>query len=232
MRNLTILLGVTLLSILWVLIIVLQYSYSSLTLMVSGIGLLLLVASAAFLWFYRQRTKRTGSSAIVSSALAVGLGLGLLWVIEISMNNFLAPPLPARDIADDIFWALIALGILCNVIVSAYRTGRIRDGIQFGIWSGYVSGTLACGIALTIVVLGMSFLLQDPLNIAEWSARQADTPTTMASYFAYETFAGAFLHLTVLGIGMGTLLGILGGLGSKLAKTATRVTGLSRRPTP
>jgi hypothetical protein len=50
----------------------------------------------------------------------------------------------------------------------------------------------------------------------------------MASYFAYETFAGAFLHLTVLGIGMGALLGVVGGVVGKFAKTAFRLTGLSR----
>ena len=38
----------------------------------------------------------------------------------------------------------------------------------------------------------------------------------MASYFAYQTFAGAIMHLIILGIIMGLLLGILGGLTGKL----------------
>jgi hypothetical protein len=37
------------------------------------------------------------------------------------------------------------------------------------------------------------------------------TAPTLAAYLAYETLAGAFLHLIVLGLGMGVLLGVAGG---------------------
>ena len=79
-------------------------------------------------------------------------------------------------------------------------------------------------MGLAVVVFGMPWLLQDPLNLAEWSVRQANTPATMAAYFAYETFAGAFLHLIVLGIIMGALLGIVGGVGGRIAGMAVHFT--------
>lgn len=217
MRNLSVLVGLALLSALLVLVIALQYSYSTTTLLLSGIGLLILLASAGFLWFYKRRAERTGLPASVNAALSLGLVLGLLWVVEISINNFIAPPLPARDIIDDIFWALIALAMTAFSAVSAFRSESIQKGVQVGMWSGYAGGTIACSMGLAVVVFGMPWLLQDPLNIAEWSARGANSPATMAAYFAYETFAGSFGHLIILGIIMGALLGIVGGVGGRIA---------------
>ena len=59
----------------------------------------------------------------------------------------------------------------------------------------------------------MPFLLRDPYNLDEWTARGAargapDLPT----YLAYETLAGAFGHLVALGIGFRLILGVLGGV--------------------
>jgi len=49
----------------------------------------------------------------------------------------------------------------------------------------------------------------------------------MAAYYAYETFAGAFLHLIILGIFMGLLLGLLGGTVGKVIKATSRWIQLS-----
>jgi hypothetical protein len=63
----------------------------------------------------------------------------------------------------------------------------------------------------------MRFLLRDPINIEEYATRASGAPSFgMASYFAYETMAGALAHLFVLGIVMGLLLGLLGGLMGQL----------------
>jgi len=71
-------------------------------------------------------------------------------------------------------------------------------------------------MALSMIVFGMRWITQDPLNIAEWAVRgaQSEAPS-MAAYFAFETYAGAFLHLIVLGLMMGLLLGLIGGLVGK-----------------
>ncbi len=77
----------------------------------------------------------------------------------------------------------------------------------------------------------MRFITHDLLNIAEWAGRAVDNHApTMAAYFAFETFAGAFLHLTVLGIAMGGLLGIVGGMIGRGARLAGRLIRSRWRP--
>jgi hypothetical protein len=202
-------------------IIAFTYSYDSVTGIASGACLLVLLAVDIFLWLYRGRMSRQGSSFIVNRGITAGLAIGLLWVVEISINNFMAPPLPARDMIDNLFWAAIALLIFALSIVCAYRTGRIKAGVEAGIWSGFASGALACCMALSLIVFGMRFMTQDPINIAEWANRGPDTTApTMVAYFAFETLAGAFLHLAVLGLLMGLLLGLLGGAIGKGVRVA------------
>src|SRR5947209_4843793 len=164
-------------------------------------------------------TKRKTADLHIFQQKSVTLGLltGLLWTVEIGMNNILQPALPLRDILDDIFWTVIALIIAGVSIRYAYRTNEIRMGLKVGFWSGLSSGTVACLTALFFVVAGMQFLLHDPLNSAEWSARGATSGTpNMATYFAYQTLAGALLHLVVLGAMMGIVLGLIGGALGKI----------------
>ncbi len=149
----------------------------------------------------------------LSLALRVGLAGGILWVLEIGMNNFIAPPLPLCDILDNIFWGVIALIILTHCGWSAFRASSIRTGIEAGNWSGFVSGILACCMALNMIVFGMFFITQDPLNITEWAVRGTESGTpSMAAYFAFETLAGGLMHLLNLGLIMGLLLGMIGGV--------------------
>lgn len=63
----------------------------------------------------------------------------------------------------------------------------------------------------------MRFILLDPLNIKEWAdlSSKADIGT-MPVYFAFQTLAGAMMHLYVLGALMGLILGGLGGLASSI----------------
>ncbi len=88
---------------------------------------------------------------------------------------------------------------------------------------------MACVTALALAVFGMSLLRSDPVNLAEWANRGADsTAPSVAAYLAYETLAGAFLHLVVAGLVMGLLLGVAGGVLGVLAKRAR----LGPRPGP
>jgi hypothetical protein len=201
-----------------------SYSYDTRSELESGLGFAILAATAWFVWFYRKRLKQRGDPLVPGDATLVGIIAGLLWVIEISINNFIAPPLPLRDRIDDSFWAVIALLILGLATVSAYQSGSLLRGLKDGAWSGLVSGMLACWAALALIVFGMGLITRDSINIAEWADRGAGTHApSMAAYFAFETFAGALLHLVVLGLVMGSLLGIIGGI---LGKSAAQV----RRP--
>ncbi len=144
-----------------------------------------------------------------------GVVFGLLWVIEISFNNFVPPDIAtpaARGIVDNGIWALIAVSMVVVAAASALSARRFMAGVHAGFWSGLVSGLMACLMGLLLVVFWLQFVLRDPFSVQEWAERhiESDAPN-MATYFAYETMGGALLHLVVLGIIMGTLMGLIGG---------------------
>ena len=208
-------------------LVALRYSYSSLSAIESGAGFIILLAIVGSLWLYRNPTNRHRNPGEREAATLFGIVLGLLWIIEISINNFVAPPLPARDIIDNIFWAIIAISILVFSVTRTYQSDSFARGIEAGIWNGFVSGLLACCMGLLVIVFGMRFILQDPLNISEWAGRGAGSSAlSMAAYFAFETLAGAFGHLIVLGIAMGAILGVLGG---RIGKGIKRIVGPRRQ---
>lgn len=173
----------------------------------------LAVLAVAVLWAdTRPRKNRVGAGR--NSGIATGLICGVLWIAEISFNNFVDPrwsTAATRLIVDDGFWALIA-AIIAAVSFREARRGRFVDALAAGIWSGTVSGLVACLTALSLIVFGMPALLADQVNIAEYAARVPSGVPDMATYFAYETLAGAFGHLVPLGVIMGALLGLVGGL--------------------
>lgn len=107
---------------------------------------------------------------------------------------------------------MIALAILIQAFLVAYRTRRFVRGVQAGFWSGTVSGLVACLMGLVLVVVLLQLVINDPVSMQEWNELgNTSGASDVATYFAYETLAGAFLHLVVLGVIMGTLLGIIGG---------------------
>jgi amino acid transporter len=117
----SLLIALSILGMLLVSIVALRYSYNSLSAIESVAGFLVLGAAAGSLWLYRKRTSQRAHSSERNGLLLFGMALGLLWVIEISINNFIAPPLPARDIIDNTFWAVIAASILVASIIHAYK---------------------------------------------------------------------------------------------------------------
>ena len=194
-------------------IVALRYGYDTPTRLAGAVGFAVMVVVTCIMRVLARRAVAGVHDPAVNRAIALGMVLGLLWVIEISINNFVAPPLPARDNIDNGFLAVIALAILVGALAHAYRAANIVRGIVSGLWSGFVSGLFACCAALLLVVGGMAFITADPLNVTEWAARGSlNKAPTMAAYFAFETMAGAFLHLIVLGLLLGALLGTIGGL--------------------
>lgn len=177
------------------------------------ISVMMLTASAYLLWKFRERFISTLQQRNVS----IGLLIGILWTIEISINNFLQPDLPLRDNIDNIFFTIIAILIFINAVRDAYNTNAFYEGLKSGFWSGFASGAIACLTALIIIVFGMKYILHDPLNMKEWAdvSSKVNYPG-MEVYFAYQTFAGAIMHLFILGALMGIMLGVTGGLTGKL----------------
>lgn len=181
-------------------------------LLLGVVQIVLLLVAGAVIALLATRTRSAGGDRVLRTSVIVGAVLGLLWVIEINYNNLLTPPVDVRDPVDNVFWAAIALGIFVLALLSAWRTRSFLKGIQSGFWSGTVSGLIACLMGQLLVVFLISLVTHDPLSIQEWNDLGASSGApNITTYFAYETLAGAFLHLFVLGIVMGVLLGLLGG---------------------
>lgn len=198
-----------------------------------------LVALAATMMRLRRAPQHSATLDIEARNVGAwwGVGGGLLWVAEIAYNNFVSASdrvtdvvalVHRRDRVDDIMWTLVVVCILL-ASVRASRRGGWRAGVRAGSWSGLVSGAFACVMALSIVVFAMPALLGDPVNRAEYAdlvrvsgaePHGAHVAPRMADYFAFETLAGAYGHLWILGLVMGALIGSLGGLvGSASART-------------
>jgi len=59
----------------------------------------------------------------------------------------------------------------------------------------------------------MKYILMDPLNLKEWTDIKAtENSPGIDVFFAYQTVAGAIMHLFILGALMGLFLGIIGGI--------------------
>jgi hypothetical protein len=176
------------------------------------VSVILLSTTLLLLWMLKKRITDDSQKRNVAS----GLCFGLLWTIEIGINNLVHPRLPLRDYIDNTFWAIIALLILITAAIDAYKSNQFLSGLKSGFWSGLASGAVACLTALILIVFGMKSILLDPLNIKEWSDIKATADTTsMDVYFAYQTFAGAIMHLFILGVIMGLFLGSVGGVVAK-----------------
>ena len=101
--------------------VAMRYSHDASTMIESGLGFLLLVTIAGLLWLYRNRLSQHTDSPNKNCLILFGVFLGMLWNIEISINNFIAPPLPGRDIIDNVYWAIIAASILIVSIINTYQ---------------------------------------------------------------------------------------------------------------
>lgn len=195
------------------LVAALRYGYDLASYGTWLLGAGVLLAAVVVLEVVRRRGVSAAAAARRARAIDAGLVLGLLWSLEILVNNIAAPPLPGRDIFDDVIWAVVSLAIIGMAAVSARSTRSWRAAVVTGAWAGFASGLVACLTAVCVIVFGMSLLTRDPLNVAEWAARGAGAGTPdMASYFALQTFAGGLGHLLVLGLAMGAGLGALGGV--------------------
>jgi hypothetical protein len=200
------------LSIILVIVIYFRYRPYSWPIGLEALGclvsIILMATVLLILWIFRDKI----INDLQKRNVALGLGFGLLWTFEISINNLIRPGLPLRDNIDNIFWVIIALLILITSIKDAYQTNKFLNGVKSGFWSGIASGAVACLTALIFVVFGMKYLLMDPVNIKEWTDIKAtENSPGMDVYFAYQTFAGAIMHLFILGVIMGLFLGIIGG---------------------
>lgn len=216
MKSTFILKSVVVISILLVVIIYFKYRVPTFPLGIQTLEILgaavILSVTAIFLW----RIRLKWLTNIQNNNVKLGLYIGLLWSVEIGINNIVRPGLPMRDVIDNTFWITIAFLILLTAIYYSRKTKKISQGIISGFWIGLASGAVACLTALLLIVFGMDLILLDPLNIREWLDVKATVNfPDMAVYFAFQTLAGAIMHLVILGAIMGIILGFIGGITGK-----------------
>jgi hypothetical protein len=191
-----------------------------------GLGLAAIIAllvAGLILGLPGTRTRSAEGARILHNGVTLGGILGLLWVLEINYNNIFTPPVSLRDPVDNVFWAVIALAILVQAFLTAFRTRHFLRGVQAGFWSGTVSGLVACLMGLVLVVFLLRLVTNDPVSVQEWNELgKASGAPDIATYFTYETLAGALLHLFGLGVIMGILLGVIGGVLGRAAAVIFR----------
>jgi hypothetical protein len=172
------------------------------------VSFMLLIVTIFLLWKMNQKLL----DSFLKKNIAFGLYLGLLCTIEISINNFIQPGITYRDKIDNTFLFIIEFLIFIVAAREAYQSKEFLSGIKSGIWTGLASGAIACLTALLLIVFGMKYILTDPLNVKEWTDMKATAnSSSMDVYFAYQTFTGAIMHLYILGLIFGFVLGTIGG---------------------
>jgi hypothetical protein len=173
------------------------------------------------------RTRTLEDDRAVCTGVAVGVVTGAVWVVEESYNLIFTAAVPVRDLVDNLLLALIAFVVLISALVRAFRSGQVRQGARTGLWSGAVSGMIACLMAEIFIVFFMHLLTQDPASVEEWAVQGLGSGApTIETYWAYASLKGAFLlHLVLVGPVMGGVVGALGGgIGAGLSALRRSVT--------
>jgi hypothetical protein len=171
-----------------------------------------------------SRTRSVADGQTVRSGAALGAILGIIWILEESYNLIWTAPIPQRDLVDNLLWGLIALAIFVAAVLRAVGSGQVLPGVQAGLWSGTVSGVIACLMAEIFVVFFIHLVIQDPASRQEWAVQGASSSApNIETYWAYASLKGALLlHLLLTGPIMGGLLGVLGGVIGQGAATLRR----------
>jgi len=95
--------------------------------LLGAVSLLILLGSGGWTLWRGWCAADTDTPIMLRLGIMGGFFLGLLWVIEIGFNNFVPPDIStgaARGVVDNVFWAIIAVGILGLSVLGAYRTRR------------------------------------------------------------------------------------------------------------
>lgn len=187
---------------------------------------------AATLWRYPRLLDDPGAPLFLGG-LAVGLGaavaatcwagrplwsdarrtgtrwgplVGALWIVEMAAGNlaydqgrWTLVPYYASTVA-----AVAVTGLAGGL--AAHRSGRFWSGPLAGAWSGLASGLVGLATMAVLALAAMPVLRADPQNLAEFRGA-GDLDTAIAGDF----LAGGIMHLLVVGVLAGGVLGAIGG---------------------
>jgi hypothetical protein len=173
----------------------------------SGVLVAVLLTYLLIAW---RLTGNDDSDSVLAAGpgLNWGLIIAIFWLIEMLAGNLF----DGKSSLVRIFYfgsSILAFGLpLFAGIWGLKKSGRIRDGMLIGLWSGIVSGLLAFLILMMITYLFLNTMLRDPQNALQF--KESGAPD-LVTFIIGDSLAGATGHL-LIGIILGTALGSVGGL--------------------
>jgi hypothetical protein len=175
-----------------------------------GIFVLTLIAYAITA-VVATRTRSPAADVALMHALRWGAVVGVLWWIEILEANVWR--------LSGLWLALLYFGpaiAACTVpgiaaAVTVRQTGRFRSGLAAGMWSGMIGGLLTFLGGTAILWAFNASFLHDPQNLQEFLRSYArGLAPDLQTYIVGDLLAGLIAHLTLIGIVISAIAGIIG----------------------
>jgi len=152
--------------------------------------------------------------------LIFGLLIGVMWMGEVIFGN-LGDTTVLGNVRTFHFntyrivgWAFIGGALALTAVagfLGAYRSGRAREGVLVGTWSGLISGAITLATIMAITVLFRDSLLLAPSNVKEFAGS--------AQAMFWDAFGAGVNHMWI-----GPLIGVtIGGVGAAAGKWLHKV---------
>jgi hypothetical protein len=168
------------------------------------------------------------SRSVRALSWAFGFIIGGAWMSEVLLANLGGTSVfgNLRDFHPQVYAAAPWLA-LCAVAltalagyVAAFRTGSIAAALKVGVFSGLISGAIACLTVVSITVFFHDAMMKDPSNVHEFarSAHRAPTEAELSNFLYSDAVAGGVNHIWI-----GPLLGLtVGAVGALIGKWLIR----------
>ncbi len=164
----------------------------------------------AYVAVWRTRPKTSEDLLVLQLGTKWGLTIGTVWIVGYISANGYTPFgfLP--------MFSALALSFICGAH-GAIKTGRMRNGLRVGFWSGLVSGLM---VFVALMAFGYVLAFVPGLPGAEIPKTPSYTATEYQRLNIFDVLGGSLAHLFVIGGLLGTIDGMVGGCaGILLART-------------
>lgn len=165
----------------------------------------ILIYACAALLGTRPRSKR--HALVLRLGTRWGIAIGVLWIVLYVSVNLVIPHRLGAGIGVLLVLVALLLPFLSGA-QGALKTGRIRDGIGVGFWSGLISGLLAF-MGLMAVGYILAFVpglpgAEIPSNNRAYTAREYEYANVS------DVLGGSLGHLFIINGAFGVIAGLIG----------------------
>jgi len=155
----------------------------------------------AYVAVWRTRPSTPEDDLVLRLGGKWGLALGTLWIAAYS----LWPPTPVTWL---LVFAAFALPFICGAH-GAIRTGKMRNGVRVGFWSGLISGLMVFLMRAALVYFS-TFVLGLPGD--EIPRTPLYTAAELQRVNIFDSLGNALVHLFLFGGALGAIAGMVSGL--------------------